>query len=376
MRDVAVWPAICWRRWSPAGHSPEHVDFRLERQAALSRCGGFFLVVGSHRFFECGFTQPVGLTRPHLPEILPMIEVDGCWHEFPAVGRWREGDMGACNPLACECVVGCAVLVLRARPKVSNGCLQLFVGPPCISSRAVPVSSAAARLSRFSQQNHSLTHRQTCLSHLAPSRRIQHSAILRSCRQPPSFYQDDLYPHSASHPAVRPLPAASRRLIVRRLSSGPPVASNGSARLQKPAPPRNPGSTPLSDKALDEDDTALEAASSVPPSLQRPVSPARPCPPSLWHTGTQESLVPGPDAWSPAAGSGKISAIRFSFAQSDLIDPWKPLPTHTHTHTYTTPPPGCRTRPFSYTIICTLLDSPDDEKSQSSQPLSNFLPLI
>lgn len=112
------------------------------------------------------------------------------------------------------------------------------------------------------------------------------------------------------------------------------------ARLQKPAPPRNPGSTPLSDKALDEDDTALEAASSVPPSLQRPVSPARPCPPSLWHTGTQESLVPGPDAWSPAAGSGKISGIRFSFAQSDLIYPWKPLPTHTHTHThiYDTPP--------------------------------------
>lgn len=187
MRDVAVWPAICWRRWSPAGHSPEHVDFRLERQAVLSRCGGFFLVVGSHRFFECGFTQPVGLTRPHLPEILPMIEVDGCWYEFPAVGRWREGDMGACNPLACECVVGCAVLVLRARPDVSNGCLQLFVGPPFISSRVVPVSSTAARLSRFSQQNHSLTHRQTCLSHLAPSRRIQHSAILRSCRQPPSF---------------------------------------------------------------------------------------------------------------------------------------------------------------------------------------------
>lgn len=146
------------------------------------------------------------------------------------------------------------------------------------------------------------------------------------------------------------------------------------ARLQKPAPPRNPGSTPLSDKALDEDDTALEAASSVPPSLQRPVSPARPCPPSLWHTGTQESLVPGPDAWSPAAGSGKISGIRFSFAQSDLIYPWKPLPTHTHT--YTTPPPGSRTRPFSYTIICTPLDLPADEKSQSSQPLSNFLPWI
>lgn len=94
--------------------------------------------------------------------------------------------MGACNRPACECVVGCAVLVLQARPEVSNGCLQLFVGPPFISSRAVPVSWTAARLLRFSQ-NHSPTHRQTCLSHLAPSRRIQRSAIPRSCRRPPSF---------------------------------------------------------------------------------------------------------------------------------------------------------------------------------------------
>lgn len=259
--------------------------------------------------------------------------------------------MGACNRPACECVVGCAVLVLQARPEVSNGCLQLFVGPPFISSRAVPVSWTAARLLRFSQ-NHSPTHRQTCLSHLAPSRRIQRSAIPKSCRRPPTAeFSKTTYiriqlPIRLSVLSQQPVAGLSCVVYQACPRSRPTVQAT--ARLQKPAPPRNPGSTPLSDKALDEDDTALEAASSVPPSLQRPVSPARPCPPSLWHTGTQESLVPGPDAWSPAAGSGKISGIRFSFAQSDLIYPWKPLPTHTHTHThtYTTPPPGFPNSPF------------------------------
>ncbi|KAK0752016.1 hypothetical protein B0T18DRAFT_81676 [Schizothecium vesticola] len=202
--------------------------------------------------------------------------------------------MGACNRPASWCVAGCAVLVLRARPEVCSRCLQLFVGPPFISSWAVP--AVIIRLSRFSQ-NHSSTHRQTCLSHhLALAIPTSPRGLVPSHPAPAPSPSPDLvadrrvfprlYQNSASHPSgcLSQQPASLsclRASSIKRV----PAASNGPARLQEPAPPRNPGSTPLSDKALDEDDTALEAASSVPPSLQRPVSPARPCPPSLWHAG-------------------------------------------------------------------------------------------
>lgn len=268
-------------------------DWRGRLPSAVAVIAGpdpvaFFLVVGSDRFFDCGFTQPVGLTQPrnspHDRSRLLLARLPGSG-EMERMGRWAHV---AGRPVSVWLVVP---QVQRMSPALCWSTVYIQPGCPCVIDSSPPLAVFATKSQPDPSSNLSVP---SCALPSHPAQRHPQIFVVERRVFPgrPTYIRIQL-PTRLS--VLSQQPVASLSCVVYQACPRS-VASNGSARLQKPAPPRNPGSTPLSDKALDEDDTALEAASPVPPSLQRPVSPARPCPPSLWHTGTQESLVPGPDA--------------------------------------------------------------------------------
>lgn len=158
-------------------------DWRGRLPSAVAVIAGpapvaFFLVVGSHRFFDCGFTQPVGLTQPHLPEILPMIEVDCCWHDFPAVGRWAHVTG---RPVSVWLVV--PQVQQRMSPALCWSTVYIQPGCPCVIESSPPLAVFATKSQPDPSSNLSVP---SCALPSHPAQR--HPQILSPSAE---FFQDD-----------------------------------------------------------------------------------------------------------------------------------------------------------------------------------------
>lgn len=191
MRDVAVWPAICWRRWSPAGHSPEHVGFRLERPLALSRCGdcrpstsGFF----SGRRFTQVFrlwihpasgtdATPSPRNSPHDRSRLLLARLPGSG-EMERMGRWAHVTG---RPVSVWLVV--PQVQQRMSPALCWSTVYIQPGCPCVIDSSPPLAVFATKSQPDPSSNLSVP---SCALPSHPAQR--HPQILSPSAE---FFQDD-----------------------------------------------------------------------------------------------------------------------------------------------------------------------------------------